>query len=120
MNNIQAEKIKQQNYTPSNKITFEGNNKTFKPCYQCEINNVHGFIKLSGEKYGCFDSKKTYFINKDGSGRLSTPWGAKEYKKGTFNEILKKAKEFCDKNNSLNLPQDDIEILFDLAKSKIK
>ena len=83
---------------------------------ECEVNPAHGFIKLTGDRIGYFDSERTYYINKDGSGLLVTPWGKKEYKKGTISNVIKKTLEICREKGSCRLSKDEAGVLFGLVE----
>ena len=66
---------------------------------------------LSSDEIGWLDAKKIYYINKDGSGRMLTAWGSKNYPKNTFDEVIKTAKDTIKNADSKSFSDSDIEKL---------
>lgn len=90
-----------------------------KKIFSSEYNVTRGFLILSSEQKDACDSKKTYYINRDGSGRTVTPWGSEEFPPDTFSEVLTGAKAISEKKNSVIFSPDEIEVLIASAEAKI-
>ena len=111
------QKLKQQllSSRPSGKIA----KKTFNCNYSGELESLRGTLKLQQHQAGVSDGWTTYFINKDGSGRKVTAWGAKNFPKDTFSELLKKAQEMRSKNSAKILNSENAQTLIEEFENKI-
>lgn len=85
-----------------------------------EYNATRGFLVLSTEDKNACDSKKTYYINKDGSGRTVSVWGSEDYPSNTFSDILSSARKLSEKNETVRFSFSEIEGLINDAEERIK
>ncbi len=108
MNIQNTEIIKRLNMQTTNNIKPETQKK-----YELhgEIDPHSGALILSSEEIGWLDAKKIYYINKDGSGKILTAWGSRNYPKYTFNEVIKIAKDTIRNTDSKLFSDSDIEKL---------
>ena len=88
--------------------------------YSAELESLRGTLKLQQNQVNAYDSWSTYFINKDGSGRKVTAWGAKNYSKGTFSELLDSAKKMLNENGNNLLSKENAQQLISDFENKIK
>ena len=111
------QKLKQQllSSKPSGKIA----KKAFECNCSGELESLRGTLKLQQYQADVSDGWATYFINKDGSGRKVTAWGAKNFPKNTFSELLKTAQEMQYKNNSRVLSDENARELIKNIEEKI-
>ncbi len=79
--------------------------------YHGEIDPHSGALILSSNRIGWFDAQKTYYINKDGSGRMLTAWGSRNYPKNTFDEVIKRAQDTIKNADSKLFSDSDVEEL---------
>ena len=68
--------------------------------YGAEYNSQDNSLILKYANGAMHDSRQTIYINKDGSGRLLADRGTKTYKKGTFENTIKLAKEIANKKGA--------------------
>ncbi len=109
---MNIENLKQTNIsnnTSSKNINKEENTPEYK--YHGELDPNSGALILSSDKVGWFDAQRTFFINKDGSGRYLTAWGYRDYPKNTFDDVIKNAKNMLENKNSKTFSDSEIEQL---------
>lgn len=117
------EKITNKNTTTLN-INFKRSEKSTQNKkeyeYYGEIEFLRQSLKLSKNKIGWCDSFSQYFINKDGSGRITTAWGSKNYPKNTFDNAIKKANEIYSKTHNNIFAEEEIDNLIKIIEETIK
>ena len=88
--------------------------------YDCsaELESLRGTLKLQQNHVGAYDAWSTYFINKDGSARKLTAWGAEDFSKGTFSELLDSAKNMYSKNDNRILTKENAQQLIEDFENK--
>ncbi len=79
--------------------------------YHGELDPNSGALILSSDRTGWFDAQRTFYINKDGSGRYLTAWGSRDYPKNTFDDVIKNAKNILENKASKTFADSDIEQL---------
>lgn len=111
------EKLKQQFLLPKTpeKIT----KKVLGYNCSAELESLRGTLKLQQHQAGVSDGWTTYFVNRDGSGRKVTAWGAKNFPKNTFSELLKTAQEMRSKNSAKILNSENAQTLIKEFENKI-
>lgn len=105
--------MKIQNNTDNTLNTSSTSTETSKEVsddYICraEINISDGSLKFAIDRKKGHDAQKIYFVNKDGSGRKISAWGAVNYSKGTLSKLFDSVKKTCNEKQTTILSDEEI------------
>lgn len=84
-----------------------------------EYESLRGSLKIQSNIKFSSDGWVTYYINKDGSGRMLRAFGEKDFPAGTFSETYNFAKQIYESKKENMYSYDDVNAILDHIKKQI-